>query len=105
MSPLRNAVRLAALTAASILAAAPARAWGPVAHQSVNAHAIDTLPKGLKPFYKNHRLEMPSLSPEAVIPDEGTDRRFAADRFLPFPFSDLPHTETEMKTKYGEAAD
>jgi hypothetical protein len=96
---------VAALAAAVALVAVPARAWGPIAHQAINANAIDTLPKGLKPFYKNHRLEMPSLSPEAVLPEEGLDRRFAIDRLLPFPFSDAPRGEAEMKTKLGEAGE
>lgn len=96
---------VAALAAAIALVGGPARAWGPIAHQAVNANAIDTLPKGLKPFYKNHRLEMPSLSPEAVLPEEGLDRRFAIDRLLPVPFSDVPHGEAETKTKFGEAGE
>ena len=45
-----------------LLAAAPARAWGPLIHQRVTSEAIETLPKGLKPFYKAHRLELPSLA-------------------------------------------
>jgi hypothetical protein len=95
----------AALAATLVVAAPEARAWGPVAHQAVNAHALDTLPKGLKPFYKAHRLEMPSLSPEAVVPEEGLDRRFAADRLMPFPFADMPQSEAEMKSKLGEAGE
>jgi hypothetical protein len=105
MSQSPKSLRVAALAAALTLAGGQARAWGPIAHQVVNANAIDTLPKGLKPFYKNHRLEMPSLSPEAVVPEEGLDRRFAVDRLLPFPFGDLPHSEAEMKTKFGEAGE
>lgn len=97
--------RAAALAAAMALLGGPAQAWGPIAHQVVNANAIDTLPKGLKPFYKSHRLEMPSLSPEAVVPDEGPDRRFAIDRLMPFPFADVPQTEAEMKAKHGEAGE
>lgn len=102
--PLKLA-RLAALATAVALPGGEARAWGPVAHQAVNSHAIDTLPGGLKPFYKNHRLELPSLSPEAVLPEEGLDRRFAVDRLLPFPFADVPRTEAEMKTRFGEAGE
>ena len=93
------------LAAAIVLAGSDARAWGPIPHQAVNSHAIETLPKGLKPFYKNHRLEMPSLSPEAVVPEEGLDRRFAADRLMPFPFADMPQNEAEMKTRLGEAGE
>src|SRR5438552_11463866 len=105
MSQLRKPTRMAAFAAAAVLVGGQATAWGPVAHQAVNSHAIDTLPRGLKPFYKNHRLEMPSLSPEAVVPEEGVDRRFAADRLMSFPFADMPHTEADMKAKFGEAGE
>lgn len=96
--------RLASALALAVWAA-PAAAWGPVAHQAVNTEAIDTLPKGMKDFYKNHRLEMPSLSLEATFPDEGPDRRFAVDRLLPFPFPELARTEDALKGRFGETAD
>jgi len=86
------------------LPAAPLLAFGDRAHQAVTDKAIDTLPKGLKPFYKAHKLEMPTLSLEGDLPDEGTDRRFAIDRILPFPFADVPHTEGQLKEKYPELA-
>ena len=82
--------------------AGEARAWGPTVHQAVTARAIDTLPKGLKPFYKDHRLEMPTLSPDASPAEEGLERRFTVDRLMPFPFADLPHRESEMKDRFGE---
>ena len=47
--------------AASTLGAASLEAWGPVVHQVVTREAIDTLPKELKSFYKDHRLELPTL--------------------------------------------
>jgi hypothetical protein len=71
----------------------------------VTAKAIDTLPGSLKAFYKAHLREMPALSLEQVIPDEGPDRRFAVDRLLAFPFADLPRSEAALKEKYGEQAD
>jgi hypothetical protein len=83
----------------------PAAAWGLAAHQAVTARAIDGLPKGLKEYYKAHRLEMPTLSLEAAEAEEGPDRRFAADRLLPFPFLDIPRTEAALKQRYPEAAD
>ena len=46
-----------------------AGAWGLAAHQAVTARAIDGLPKGLKDYYKAHRLEMPTLSLEASEAD------------------------------------
>jgi hypothetical protein len=95
----------APLLACSLLSAAPAAAWGLAAHQAVTARAIDTLPKGLKEYYKAHRLEMPTLSLEATAAEEATDRRFAADRMLPFPFLDLARTEAALKAGHAEAAD
>jgi hypothetical protein len=84
----------------------PALAWGPVAHQAVLVKAIDTLPGGLKTFYRNHRLELPSLSPDAEPgqAEEGPERRFAVDRLLPFPFQDLPRTEAALKARFGDEA-
>ncbi len=88
-----------------VLSASPARAWGPLVHQRVTNEAIDTLPKGLKPFYKAHRLEIPSLSlEEPAATDESTDQRFAMDRLMPFPFLDLPHTEEALKSKFPDQA-
>jgi hypothetical protein len=96
----------ATLLVAALLAATPARAWGPVAHQAVLLKAIDTLPSPLKGFYRAHRLELPSLAPdsEGEPVEEGPERRFAVDRLLPFPFLDLPRSEAEMKARFGEEA-
>ncbi|HUG53834.1 MAG TPA: hypothetical protein VMR21_09535 [Vicinamibacteria bacterium] len=83
----------------------PAAAWSPLVHQRVTSEAIDTLPKGLKPFYKSHRLELPSLAVDAPPPgDEGTERRFQIDRLAPFPFKDAPRSEAELKTSATEEA-
>ena len=102
----RHVLRLAAaFLASSALPVAPAAAWGLAAHQAVTLRAIDTLPKGLKEYYKAHRLEMPTLSLEATAGEEGPERRFAVDRMLPFPFLDLPHGEAALKERYVEAAD
>ena len=88
-----------------VLAPGPATAWGPVAHQAVVSRTLDTLPGGLKAYYKNHRLEIPTLSLEAPAPaEEGLDRRFAVDRLLPFPFADLPRSEAAMTARFGDAA-
>jgi hypothetical protein len=101
----RRGARILFALAAAFLPAAPAGAWGLAAHQAVTARAIDGLPKGLKEYYKSHRLEMPTLSLEASETEEGLDRRFAADRVQPFPFLDLPHTEAALKQRHPEAAD
>src|SRR5262249_38734470 len=99
-----RAARLLVL-AATVLSASPALAWGPIVHQRVTSEAIDTLPKGLKPFYKAHRLETPPLSlEEPPATDESTDRRFAMDRLMPFPFLEMPHTEDALKSKFPDLA-
>lgn len=97
-------LRIALLALA--LAAVPhgALAWGPVAHQAVNGKAIDTLPRGLREFFKAHRLEMPTLALEPTVLADTPDRRFLADRLLPFPFTDLPRTEAGLKDRFGDAA-
>jgi len=92
------------LTVALCLPAPAVHAWGPVAHRLVTSKAIDTLPKGIKSFYKRHRLEIPTLSPEAEFSEEGLDRRFAVDRVLPFPFADLPRAEEDLRSRFGEEA-
>jgi hypothetical protein len=76
-----------------------------LAHQVVAAAAIDTLPKQLRGFYKEHRAEMPSLALEPEFPVRGPERRFMVDRLLPFPFRELPRTEGEIRAKFGEKAE
>ncbi len=79
-------------------------AWGPATHQLVTTRAIDTLPKQLKPFYKDHRYELPSLQLEAVVPEDGPERRFQIDKLLAFPFPDLPTGETAFKERFADQA-
>jgi len=76
-----------------------------LAHQVTVLAAIDSLPKGLKGFYKTHRTEMPSLALEPEFPARGPERRFLVDRLLPFPFKELPRSEPEVKAKYGDKAE
>jgi hypothetical protein len=95
-----------ALAAAVLLAAfaGPAQAWGPGAHARITTEAIETLPKGMKAYYKAHKLEIPSLSPDAEIAEDAPERRFTADRLVPFPFTALPRTEAALKEKYADEA-
>jgi len=85
-----------------VLLAPWAEAFGPIGQPFVLTKAIDTLPKPLVKFYKDHRLEMPSLAPEATFADRTPDRRFELDRLMPFPFLDLPHSEAGLKARFGE---
>ena len=101
--PARRSAPFLALCVLLFPAASPARAWSPTVHQDVTAKAIDTLPKPLKAFYEAHKLELPSLAPDAEPAPEGLDRRFAVDRVRPFPFTDLPHTEPAFKQAFGDA--
>jgi len=99
----------AALTVAALgLAPASVLAWGPHAHRAVAEKAIDTLPREIRDFYKNHRFEMPSLAFEdpafATQTDEG-ENRFAIDRLESFPFSDLPWREKPLLDRYAAAAE
>jgi hypothetical protein len=98
----RSAVLAAGAAALVLGPAAHAAAWGPAAHERITSEAIDTLPKGLRPFYRAHRLEMPSLSVESAAADDTPDRRFMIDRLVPFPFTDVPRTEAAMKERFGE---
>jgi hypothetical protein len=76
-----------------------------LAHQVTALAAIDTLPKGLKAFYKTHRMEMPSLALEPSFPLRGPERRFMVDRLVPFPFRELPRAEADLKAMFGEKAE
>jgi hypothetical protein len=93
------------LVPALLLPAPRALAWSPSVHELVTTKAIDTLPGELKSFYKDHRLEIPSLSLDAPTPAaEGPDRRFEIDRLAPFPFLDVPQTEAAIKARDPQEA-
>ncbi len=85
--------------------ARPASAWGRSAHRLVDERATQALPKGPKGFFRTHRLEMPTFAPDSEGPgEEGPERRFATERFGPFPFRDLPVTEAAARARFAEAA-
>ena len=103
-SPFATRLAAAAVAAAALCLPGPVWAWGPGAHQRIISEAIETLPKGLKPYYKSHRLEIPSLSAEGSTAEDAPERRFTADRLAPFPFTDLPRTEAALLARYPEDA-
>jgi hypothetical protein len=90
---------------AGLLPAAYAQAAGPVITATIVARAIDTLPKPMQKYYRDHRLEIPALALEPTFPEPSPERKFAVDKLTPFPFTDLPHSEAGMKSKYGPAAE
>jgi hypothetical protein len=100
----RSTWQAAILGAGFVFLGPAAWAWGPAAQQAVVGRAIETLPKGLKSFYKTHRLEVPSLALEPTFPEEGPERRFMIDRVMPWPFAELPHSEKDFQAKYGDQA-
>ncbi len=102
-SALRKAVALAVAAWACSLGT-PVLGWGPGAHARITAEAIETLPKGMKAYYKAHKLEIPSLSAEATTSEDAPERRFMADRIVPFPFADLPRTEAALQERFAEDA-
>jgi hypothetical protein len=112
MRPARWFVSAAPLLGLAAVAAAqpappdrPRAAVVEIALMKVVDGAIDSLPKQLKPFYKAHRVEMPSQALEPEFAPRTPERRFLVDRLLPFPFGDLPRSEAALKARYGEKAE
>ena len=71
----------------------------------VTSEAIDTLPKGLQAVLQGPSAGDPEPLPRGHrCPRRAVERRFAADRLLPFPFSDLPGTEAALKARHAEEA-
>lgn len=103
---LKRRLILASATLA-LLSPSPASAWGPAARQAALTKALDTLPGPLKSFYRAHRLELPTLSPDAepAVDDSLPERRFTIDRLVPYPFLDLPRTEKALKERFGDEAE
>jgi hypothetical protein len=99
----RRLLSLLLAPALPVLSSTPVAAWSTSVHQAVTREAIDSLPKPLKGFYEAHQLEMPSQGPEAELPAEGQERRFAVDRLRPFPFAELPRTEAAFQEAFADA--
>lgn len=74
-------------------------AWSDAVYRLVLRKAIDTLPKGEKKFFEEHRFELPTLVPDDDPPVRPDGRRFAIDLLGTFPFNDLPREEEGVKAK------
>ena len=74
-------------------------AWSDAVYRLVIRKAIDTLPKGEKKYFEDHRFEMPSLMPDQDAPERPEGRRFAAELVGAFPFVDVPRDEAAIKAK------
>ena len=74
-------------------------AWSDAVYRLILRKAIDTLPKGEKKYFEDHRFEMPTLVPDEDPPTRPEGRRFAIDLLGTFPFTDLPRDEAGVKAK------
>jgi hypothetical protein len=74
-------------------------AWSDAVYRLVLQKAIDTLPKGQKKYFDDHKYELPSLVPDEDPPVRPEGRRFALDLLGSFPFNDLPREEAGVKAK------
>lgn len=74
-------------------------AWSDSVYRLVIRKAIDTLPKGQKKYFQDHKYEMPSLTPDEDPPARPDGRRFAMDLLGAFPFKDVPQDEAGVKAR------
>lgn len=81
----------------------PSFAWSDTVYRLVLRKAIDTLPKGEKKFFEDHKYELPSLTPDEDPPARPDGRRFAVDLLGSFPFADIPRDESGIKAKADPA--
>ena len=106
--------RRAAAGAAAIvvlLQAAPASAWGAVAHRFLMRRAIEILPPGIRPFFEHFRDELvlrvndPDLWRVAGFEEEGPNHQIdlGVDDYGPFPFAPLPREYDLAVQKFGAA--
>mgnify|MGYP000942137506 CR=1 FL=1 len=96
------ALRLLVLFAV-VLQPSSSFAWSDSVYRLVLRKAIDTLPKGPKKFFEDHKYELPSLTPDEDPPARPEGRRFALDLLGQFPFADIPRDETGVKAKADPA--
>lgn len=74
-------------------------AWSDAVYRLVLRKAMDTLPKGQKKYFEDHKFEMPSMIPDEDPPVRPDLRRFAVDLLGKFPFVDVPQDEEGVKAK------
>jgi hypothetical protein len=85
----------------------PASRASRASSEAAMSKALETLPGSLKNFYHVHRLELPTLSPDAEpgVEDSAPERRFMIDRLVPYPFLDLPRSEKALKERFGDESE
>ncbi|MEO8499751.1 MAG: hypothetical protein ABI565_02465 [Vicinamibacteria bacterium] len=92
---------LARLGVVALVALVPgsAFAWSDAVYRLVMRKAIDTLPKGEKKYFEDHKYEMPSLTPDEDPPVRPDGRRFAVELLGAFPFATIPQDEAGVSAK------
>ena len=86
----------------------PVLAWGPAAHELVNAWAIQTLPPEMRPFFENNRqfLAEHANDPDELMKHDRYERMrhyIYLDRYGIFPYLGLPHDYASAKAKIGSS--
>ena len=82
--------------------------WGFWAHRAINRSAVDLLPAELRPFFEIYK---DSLTVHAVDADrrrfseknEGFYHYINIDRYGRYPYSELPHSYSEARARFGKA--
>lgn len=95
---LKKLVRIALVTLVALVPAS-SFAWSDSVYRLVIRKAIDTLPKGQKKYFEDHKYEMPSLTPDEDAPVRPEGRRFALELLGSFPFKDVPQDEAAVGAK------
>jgi hypothetical protein len=91
----------------SLLAPAPARAWGFAAHRFIVEQAIARLPAALRPFYEKNKtflLEycvLPDLLRNLDVPGEPPRHFLDFDAYGAYPFDELPRDFDAAVKKFG----
>jgi hypothetical protein len=83
-----------------------ARAWGPTAHEIVNAWAIQTLPPEIRSFFENNRqfLVEHANDPDTLMKTDRYERMrhyIYLDKYGAFPHPTLPHDYQQAKQKFA----
>jgi hypothetical protein len=108
---MRTRVAAGVALLAVVLQAAPALAWGALAHRFIMRRALELLPPQIKPFFDRFRDELvlrvndPDLWRVAGFDEEVPNHQidFGVDDYGPYPFVALPRDYDMAVQKFGVA--